>query len=92
MIGITSNDIIKPEHLSKFFWKQIKKYYRRMKHEWCYNDYEVNNMLVSAEQQSIEPCYLSSKELDEEYVVELNNCDGSPLRVTNLEKTIIEWR
>lgn len=49
-------------------------------------------MLVSAEQQSIKPCYLSSKELDEEYVVELNNCDGSPLRVTNLEKTIIEWR
>ncbi|WP_164544089.1 hypothetical protein [Jeotgalibaca ciconiae] len=49
-------------------------------------------MLVSAEQQSIKPCYLSSKELDEEYVAELNNWDGSPLRVTNLEKTIIEWR
>ncbi|AZP05403.1 type IV toxin-antitoxin system AbiEi family antitoxin domain-containing protein [Jeotgalibaca ciconiae] len=46
--------------------------------------------LVSAEQQSIKPYYLSSKELDEEYVVELNSWDSNPLRVTNLEKTMID--
>lgn len=46
--------------------------------------------LATAEEQNIKPYYLSHKELDEEYIVELESWDGNPLRVTNLEKTIID--
>lgn len=46
--------------------------------------------LVNAKKQNIQPHYRSEQELREEYIEEINSWDGNPLRVTNLEKTIVD--
>ena len=46
--------------------------------------------LINAKNQKIKPYYIVNKALDKEYVDVLDSWDSNPLRVTNLEKTVID--
>lgn len=46
--------------------------------------------LTNAKEQHIEAHYRAKHELDEEYIDVVNSWDGNPLRVTNVEKTLID--
>jgi len=48
--------------------------------------YHLNN----AEEQNIKSYYVSKYNLTDEYVEVMNSWDSNPLRVTNLEKTVID--
>lgn len=46
--------------------------------------------LFNAKEQNIKPYYMEKSELNDEYIDEIDSWDSNPLRVTNLEKTIID--
>lgn len=46
--------------------------------------------LNSAQDQNIDPYYVSKNELTDEYVDLVDSWDSNPIRVTNLEKTIVD--
>ncbi|MFD1066836.1 type IV toxin-antitoxin system AbiEi family antitoxin domain-containing protein [Oceanobacillus locisalsi] len=46
--------------------------------------------LINSNEQNIQPYYISKKEMDSEYIDVVDSWDSNPLRVTNLEKTIID--
>ncbi|WP_066188796.1 type IV toxin-antitoxin system AbiEi family antitoxin domain-containing protein [Gracilibacillus timonensis] len=46
--------------------------------------------LTTAEEQHIKPYYVSKKEWNDEYVELMDSWDSNPLRVTNLEKTVVD--
>lgn len=46
--------------------------------------------LKNATEQNIKPHYFSSAEVSDEYTEIINTWDGNPVRVTNLEKTVID--
>ncbi|AOF49702.1 type IV toxin-antitoxin system AbiEi family antitoxin domain-containing protein [Tetragenococcus halophilus] len=46
--------------------------------------------LISAKEQNIKPYYVSANDLTSEYVDVVDSWDSNPLRVTNLEKTIVD--
>ena len=46
--------------------------------------------LTNAKDQNIRPHYLPEKELKDKYVTEVDSWDRNPIKVTNLEKTIID--
>lgn len=46
--------------------------------------------LVDAKEQNIKSYYVSKNETNDEYLEVVDSWDGNPLRVTNLEKTIVD--
>ncbi|HLR68357.1 MAG TPA: hypothetical protein VK105_14720 [Virgibacillus sp.] len=46
--------------------------------------------LFNAKEQNIRPYYMEKSELSDEYIDKINSWDSNPLRVTNLEKTVID--
>lgn len=46
--------------------------------------------LMNAKEQHVRPYYVHTNELSDEYVIIMNSWDSNPIRVTNLEKTIID--
>ena len=46
--------------------------------------------LFNANEQNIKPYYVAKSELEDEYIETIDSWDSNPLRVTNLEKTIID--
>lgn len=46
--------------------------------------------LMNAKAQQIRPYYVSKKEMSDEYFISMDSWDANPIRVTNLEKTIID--
>ncbi len=46
--------------------------------------------LSNAKEQHIKPYYISQHQLDNEYIDEMDSWDSNPIKVTNLEKTIVD--
>src|SRR5699024_6732078 len=46
--------------------------------------------LFNAKEQNIKPYYVEKSELEDEYIETIDSWDSNPLRVTNIEKTIID--
>ncbi|MBU5467925.1 hypothetical protein KQI49_13930 [Virgibacillus sp. MSJ-26] len=46
--------------------------------------------LSNAKEQHIKPHYISKNELDDEYIEKIDSWDSNPIKVTNLEKTIVD--
>lgn len=46
--------------------------------------------LINSKEQNIKPYYVSKNELNDVDIEVINSWDSNPLRVTNLEKTIVD--
>lgn len=52
--------------------------------------FEKGYHLSNAKDRQIKPHYISKHELDDEYIEKIDSWDSNPIKVTNLEKTIVD--
>lgn len=56
----------------------------------CHVSFPKGYHLINAKEQNIKPHYVPENELNNEYIEVVNSWDSNPVKVTNLEKALID--